>query len=96
MSMLLSQFNLLSPSLPPTPVSTYLLGKRRPGTPKECLTGFNGETLLGGVPGPDRGRSRKSARPDHVRSLFIYSLCEGWLGLVYAGLDRLLVLGVPG
>ena len=57
-----------------------MLGKRRPDTPKECLTGFNGEALPGGVPGPVRGRSRKSVRPDRVRSLFIYAGCEGWLG----------------
>ena len=42
-------------------MSTLLLGKRRPGHQKECLTGLNGEALMGGVPGPERGRSRKSA-----------------------------------
>ena len=42
-----------------------MLGKRRPGHRKECLTGFNGEALGGGIPGPERGRSGKSA-PDRV------------------------------
>ena len=36
-----------------------VLGKTRPGHRKECLTGFNGEALPGGVPRPERGKSRK-------------------------------------
>ena len=73
-----------------------LLSKRWPGTPKECLTGFNGEALPGGVPGPEWGRSRKSACPSRVRSLFIYARCGGWQGLVNGGLDRLPVHGIAG
>ena len=34
-------------------------------TPKECLTGFNGEALPGGVPGPNEA-GRGSPRPDRV------------------------------
>ena len=41
-------------------VGRQMLGKI-PGHQKECLTGFNGEVLPGGVPGPERGRPRKSA-----------------------------------
>ena len=73
-----------------------LLSKRRPGTPKECLTGFNGEMLPGGVPRPEWGRSRKSACPSRIRSLFIYARCEGWQGLVDGGLDRLPIRRVAG
>ena len=58
------------------PKSSKVLGKRRPGHQKS-VTGFNGEALPGGVPGPEPGRARKSARPDRVRSLFIYARCEG-------------------
>lgn len=62
-------------------MSTLLLGKRRPGRQKECLTGLNGEALMGGVPGPERGRSRKSAL-DRVGGWFIYLYCEGWSGKI--------------
>ena len=73
-----------------------VLGKRQPGTPKECVTGFNGEVVPGGAPGPERGRSRKSTRQGRVRSLFMYARCEGWQGLVNGGLDRLPVHGIAG
>ena len=74
----------MGPRLEPH-VGRQMLGKRQPGTPKECVTGFNGEVVPGGAPGPERGRSRKSTRQGRVRSLFMYARCEGWQGLVDGG-----------
>ena len=49
-------------------------------TPKECLTGFNGEALLGGVPRPKGGRLRKSA-PGLCRGVVYMHLLRGMIRL---------------
>ena len=56
-----------------------MLGKDDQDTKRVSNRLFNGEALPGGVPGPEGGRSRKSA-PGLCWGWFLYARFEGWSG----------------
>ena len=46
-----------------------MLGKRRAGTPKECLAGFNGKVLRGG------GSQTRTGQVEEVRAPALLEVC---------------------
>ena len=76
------------------PKSSKVLGKRRPGHQKS-VTGFNGEALPGGVPGPNRaGRGSLRARTVLEVCLYMHVARDGRWGGFSRGSVLLVVPGI--